>query len=528
MENTTPGQNAFAPKKQHLQQGRATGDAHRLREPSKVALSHVHPDGNAFAKDPELRRSAEERMKREHPRDSGNTTVTQLLHESGTSSKMSDLVFSDLVFSEKHEEEALRFVPANGLKSQPTQRAVLEHKRERNVREIIKDVPLTPHAVRFPSSGNESFTALPAAPANSPQHEVSGNRPRSPKKKLLDRFGISVPNLKHSFSSTNTLAGPPTPTIVPPKAAQFFGTSPSTRSNSVKHNSGRKADPFATAPARSTLLTSCYDKIAGPDTFEEDEFSDSRIRASPSRSARERSQAPIPEKASGVLALSEDNMAKSTPAKKLQGPRFRSNSAPPTPPAKNTPPRIINSTSEVSLGKSFLRPMSDVVETPGKRLSEAAEAHSPIKKGNYVSKEHASLVMEVPRIRSTYGIVEQVDNAHDHFEPHVHSRSATTSGLLPGGLLPSTVYSPSIYPDAWESERQSMPTMPKVGPSMLILILTTLSRWLWRKFHSLCAASAGYAVLHCLCCIHEFSERKAATTICRHSLIRFAPIGSDD
>ncbi|KAK5006015.1 hypothetical protein LTR60_006089, partial [Cryomyces antarcticus] len=142
------------------------------------------------------------------------------------------------------------------------------------------------------------------------------------------------------------------------------------------------------------------------------------------------------------------------------------NTIPPTPPAKNTPPDRKSGASAVQQdAPSVTRTRSLKRQSGSRDLNSPREMISgdgrlsPTRYGGYGSKEYISLIEKVPSFHSMRGSIQEPASsapimAEANYSPaepvgrwsegQIHAWQ-TQNGLLPGGYLPQTFYSPSIY-----------------------------------------------------------------------------------
>ncbi|KAK5239763.1 hypothetical protein LTR16_011531, partial [Cryomyces antarcticus] len=126
----------------------------------------------------------------------------------------------------------LKLAPDNTQDSQPTDRQFIEAKNEKKLQKMMGDGQTTPSSATFQTTTFQTpaktITFASAIELLKPVDKSVGNDaatdpPKSPKKKILER--LHIPSFRSGGPSVHQ---PTTPEEgIAPKAAQFFGTSPS-------------------------------------------------------------------------------------------------------------------------------------------------------------------------------------------------------------------------------------------------------------------------------------------------------------
>lgn len=307
---------------------------------------------------------------------------------------------------------------------------------------------------------------------------------KSPKKKL---FG----NMRNPFSKTSATAAMP---VMPSKAAQVFGTS-ARRPNKVEVRPIKPARPFATPTkvGRSDTVASLPSKVTDPEGYAK------RHHSSPSRRSRGARRASA--RASKQSPNAEHNEPLPQPQASVES------VAPPTPPAKDTPPDhkppqqppspLRRALPSYDLRHSFEIPVEKGV---GLRLPEFALSpipsrsilpehggESPTKFRPYAADEYAKLIdgeaLHWPYPESgdwTHGSLDYHNIKHivtsaEEQEYHEVKHYSSETHLMPRFYSPSNHSFQAVAEDETPSKNVSGTLFPASHPGESRVLLVALS-----------------------------------------------------
>lgn len=328
-------------------------------------------------------------------------------------------------------------VPEDSGEAVPTQRAIIEARKEKKVMEMLsRDVPMSPAAVTFEDMPEtltyDSATSIAKKPAGS----------TSPKKRFLG-LNIPMPGFMSgntevaAVSSNSDMPPPPTPLLPPPPPALKRQANPVTGVRRRGLTAGEQQQEEATShlPSKVRQLRNLFDDDALVD--------DLVLPGYPPNN-------PVPRSVSdGVTSTlqkktSEKNMRAAVDDIKRSKSVVRSRDTdsetiPPTPPAKNTPPKVlVNEQTPVKASQK------DFIST----LQAEDDDPTPIKGVQHLRTDYHDLIQKAPSMYSLHGDIQ-------HFSG---SQSAGMLGysLRKNGDDDSPILPPTVYEGRW-SEGQ-LPT----------------------------------------------------------------------
>ncbi|GAB7364365.1 hypothetical protein MBLNU230_g4908t1 [Neophaeotheca triangularis] len=388
----------------------------------------------------------------------------------------------------------LKLVPEGGEYAMPTRRGWIEERDEqaKHAASGAED-ERTPVFHPTPKDNSNEFSKLPT-PKKKTRHSEGGptERPKSPKKGLLERFRMS--------NRGNT--APPTEPEenVPPKAQAVLGTSPSnaslTRSPSNKKKGifSRKAvlglDTHVNIAKASGLRNTKNTNVVVNESPVTAKSTNVPSTKTPQTASTDSPNTQSQDKRIISQTLSERGVDKQQHADACMVARSQSlnyfdRRIPPTPPAKNTPPeekakKEFESQSGRTPGKQGYQQAGDEDQTPSRRPVNAASEFdnspgdikfinasdrlSPTKYGSYGHRHEASIQKQAS-VRSFEAAVVTDPKGVKTFDqstlPDVGGLGITNANFAmdnPG----NNIYSPSIYQSNWQSE--SVTSSPNPNP----------------------------------------------------------------
>lgn len=371
-----------------------------------------------------------------------------------------------------HRED-VKLVPDDKDDAIPTNRGIIEEYHERAAWNASdKQDERTPVYVYSPKPTPDGFE--PSASTNKSTSSASNSdKPKSPRKKFLDRlnFGGGSKATPKKDADVPVISTPTPNEGLAPKAAALLGTSSSkysmghARSPSKKDENARKAVDASDASETRSPFASVSRKGQGQSWVgARDANSHPDPAKTPNTDRRVVSQ-PGPDKNDLVSAIAR--------SKSLH---YYDPQVPPTPPTKDTPPDGKTTAPVTALKKSVhqhkhtVHPRFDRIhdETPSKPtvVHMAGNSRTPVRGGGYAHCKATAIHDKEVSVHSMRA--EFVDGYH-------HAVDAANAGLgiqlrqdglLPGGLLPPTcysppafqvrhVYSPSVYGSEWASGKKN-------------------------------------------------------------------------
>ncbi|GAB7351915.1 hypothetical protein MBLNU459_g2457t1 [Dothideomycetes sp. NU459] len=394
-----------------------------------------------------------------------------------------------------NQGEDVKLVPDHKEDATPTSRGIIEEYHERAAWNASDNMDeRTPVYVYSPKPASDGFTDTTTV-TKSTSSASNSNRPKSPKKKFLDRlnFGGSKGGPKKDVDVPGTSM--PTENVAP-KAAAVLGTgTPSSKSSSALTRSPSKKDPSARKPVDITVTDASGTRSAFASLKRKGQ---GQSWVSPS--AQHRDNEPVKasnanrrvasQPGTGKIGGAADGLARS------QSLLYYDPQVPPTPPTKDTPPdekaaasaKVFDERAPRQTRSPHHRRTRTADETPSKPtiVFSADEGRTPVDGGGYAYRKAPEVhekSVSVHSMRAEYvdGYRRAVDAANAglgiKFDPN---------GLLPGGLLPPTcysppafkirqVYSPSTYEGEWGSAQTTdtlkrsntdggSPTTPSAAP----------------------------------------------------------------
>lgn len=368
--------------------------------------------------------------------------------------------------------EPLQLVPEGQEYAVPTVRGLIEDRNEHAswTASGAKD-DRTPVYIYSPRPSDAPLNTQGSNSSSASTHE----RPKSPKKKLLDRF-----NFSRTKSSTKDVTQPPTPTEeIAPKAAAILGTSSSKKSSAISKKDLRNvadydlpSDPASLSKNRRGATA--YSTPQAPiKSFDLSEASTYRRVVSAQGSSPERNLVEESTAASAALGRS----------KSLH--YYDKGGVPPTPPTKDTPPElrmkcasIENSNlavnSDLTTGDTFDAKLhlgtphhsrsrsAATEETPSKHhivVYNDGGRVSPKKGGGY-AKKHIVTLQKSPSVDSLRSVLVAEDGREitDREEIRKAEQAAyLRMGMHEDGRLPPSTYSPS--PPRWNARPVYSPSI---------------------------------------------------------------------
>ncbi|OCL05216.1 hypothetical protein AOQ84DRAFT_366849 [Glonium stellatum] len=336
--------------------------------------------------------------------------------------------------------------------TEATIRATIEARHEKKLFKIMGIVPTTPTSSDSERDAIGSTKLMISKMDLSNEcakaaikQQVEQNEPKSPKKKL---FGMSIPNFRTATTSSND--DPP----MPPKAAQLLGSSPSKKRRNLRPIKGQRSETSTSLPPKLDSTNRSNDKPAKP-SYHSKSYYGSRTKNSRQLSTNTPTPRQRDHLIDGVkiLPLSHEQ---------LDPHGFSNKALPPTPKTKVTPPNAKAQHAQALIDGLGI---STTCESGNKHecaLSDMTNLGlSPTKFCPYGAQEYTGLVKTAPSISSMYGAIEnngtysaplesvrrgQVDNpfAGRWSEGQAEERRQQI-GMLNGGQLPPTFYTPSEY-----------------------------------------------------------------------------------
>ena len=366
--------------------------------------------------------------------------------------------------------ESLNLVPKNKGNARPTERNSIERKREKHLQKMMGQAPITPSPTEAgtASSDNRSSAGKPNIKV------IQYPRSKSPTKRFFDKIGSVMPTFTKSSPE-----GPKIKTMsdnVPPKAAQVLGTSdvePIKTHIRFTHKKNRSEKP-ASVPARFSGRSYAVGsgKAVPLDPADVGSHLPKKVKIKLDQPVPHRPRAPLMRPRSQSL----NNI--------FDGESLRT--GPPTPRDKDAPPNqsiLIppNAGNQPKLIGVFHHGEQSLSQTQSETLVDPGNL-SPTRKGGFAVKEHVTAIEKVPSVYSMRAALEQGNSDDNDGKSNLKQHSLRTYGkassekeesawralgLLPGGLLPSTIYdssaneySPSIY-SVKTMAKQESPAPPK-------------------------------------------------------------------
>ena len=473
--------------------------------PSEEHLTLREPRNNTFASQ---RKAKEDRLER-HRRD-GNSwyNMKQTMSNSSTSSKgstgfrvkgahiepeisppmttMSSFTASGAGYGASQSisrVEELKLVPDEKENVKPNTRESLERQSEKRLQRMMGQSPTTPS----PIEEGVSFVG-PKSTGKVNVKVIQHDRPKSPTKRFFDKLGIGMPNFSRSSPEAPKLKT--MSDSVPPKAAQFLGTSISEPTKprgptTPKKNKGAKKTP-ASVPSRFGNKISGRDITAPMDPAEVASHLPSKARIQ-----LDRSLPACPPTTSGRVRSQSLNFFDDKDNESMR-------TGPPTPPLKDELPNLklvipqnqIKQPEQVGnippQGEATTRIESEVLVNPGNR--------NPTRTGGLASKAHVTAIEKVPSVYSMRAALDisgdedgksslgrhSFRRSNDRWSDGEKEQAWKSQGLLPGGRLPPWTfspaeksYSPSVY-SGKNTPRPDSTTLPQ--PSVFEVSKSTSGR----------------------------------------------------
>lgn len=294
----------------------------------------------------------------------------------------------------KNRPGALNLVPESYEDAVPTFRSYLEAKKEKKLMKMLAtDVPMTPPAVSF----EESPDTLTYDSSTSITNLLKGGKEsagsRSPKKKFLG-LNISVP----SFMSSNLdISEVPASQLMPPPKAPTSGPSSLSRRRATeKPIKPEQEDTTSHLPSKVRELRTLYDATSP--------VSDSptlgRPPATTNRSVSDGVTREWEKEARDREREAEDDKLKRSKSVRHSDP---SGSPPPTPPAKNTPPKTSAAeTQDFDAAK----------DTPTISIESPPEKPVPVRSVNNLRNNYIDLIQKAPSMYSLHGDIQHLQVSH--------------------------------------------------------------------------------------------------------------------
>ena len=449
----TPGPNAFA-------QQAARMDKHRL-------------DGNAFYQ--------QEVQKRKVTPPSGVHPALRVRSISEPPSPPRESCTTMSPFTNagemKQESPPLKLVPSEAHMAEPTRRGHIEERREQFLHEQSgSEEERTPVFVPTPKLiASADFGKPSATPKKRVEKEITFVEPaKTPKRGFLERLRITT-NLRGtpspSMSTLNSMHEGEFDQAVPVKAQAVLGTSPSkgrtslgslpSKTNIPRSPSKRKG-LFSRKNSGFTDMTPSKASLATSAVSEHPPPTDSTITKTPQTAISD----PTHYSYQSKRTTSQTHSDKGGPREKAvnkcmiarsQSLKYFDHGAPPTPPAKNTPPNEKARREAALATKSSRLPFHDEQTTPSNAsegVVSTSERLSPTRFGSYGHRETPTLITK-PSLYSLHASVVPNLNEASTFE----QMRARIDGLgLEGFNTPQenfrspkvgTMYTPSIYSTDW-------------------------------------------------------------------------------
>ncbi|OQO11042.1 hypothetical protein B0A48_05297 [Cryoendolithus antarcticus] len=449
----TPGPNAFAQQAARVERHRLEGNAFYQQE---VQRRRATPPTILH---PALRQQPEMVQVRDASRFSDVTTMAPFINA-----------------GKEETSPILQLVPEESL-AFPTRRGFIEEKHERaqHIANGGSDDERTPVFTYTPKIGASEFSksvnaaATPKKKKGRMSEGAVGDK--SPKKGFLEKLRLNLPR---ASLSTNSLPSREVDEGCPPKAQAILGSSPS-KGNITRSPSKTKKSIFsrkAADVAEKSASTEVNGKM--PTTATASSFTDS-VGKTPQTGTTGFSdptynRARSPEKRVYTQTQSDEggfnNPENKCGVSRSQSLQYFDRSIPPTPPAKNTPPKEQEADPKTLVKQALEQHRMFEDDTPIRetvKLISADRGISPTRYGNYGCKETAQLVKK-PSVYSLHASVYP-DLSSSFSLPELKAR---VDGLGLEGLsdvpeafylnqLKGVEYSPSIYSSAdWEPRSSSM------------------------------------------------------------------------
>ncbi|KAK6438814.1 GTPase Cdc42 [Oleoguttula sp. CCFEE 5521] len=449
----TPGPNAFAQQAARVESHRLEGNAFYQQE---VQRRRATPPTVLH---PALRHQPEMMQVRDASRFSDVTTMSPFINA-----------------GKEETSPILQLVPEEST-AFPTRRGFIEEKYERaqHIANGGSDDERTPVFTYTPKIGASEFSTSvnAAATPKKKKGRMSGGAvgDKSPKKGFLEKLRLNLPR---ASLSTSSLPSREVDEGCPPKAQAVLGSSPS-KGNITRSPSKTKKSIFSRKTAESaekSNITEANGKT--PTTATASSFTDS-VGKTPQTGTTGFSdltynRARSPEKR--ILSHTQsdkggfNNPENKCGVSRSQSLQYFDRSIPPTPPAKNTPPKEQEADPKTLVQQALEQHRIFEDDTPIRETVKLISAHrgiSPTRYGSYGYKETAQLVKK-PSVYSLHASVYP-DLSSSFSLPELKAR---VDGLGLEGLsdVPEAFYlnqrkgveySPSIYSSAdWEPRSSSM------------------------------------------------------------------------
>lgn len=391
----------------------------------------------------------------------------------------------------------LKLMPEGGESAMPTRRGWIEERDEqaKHAASGGAEDERTPVFHYTPKDQSNEFSKLPTPKKKTRNSEGGANeRPKSPKKGLLERFRMS--NRGNSAPPSE----PQPEEDVPPKAQAVLGTSPS-RTALVRSPSNKKKGIFSrkavlgiettvntAAKATSGLRTTKTNNSVATESPNTAMSSHASSTKTPQTAFTDPSNTQSQEKRIISQTLSErgaeKHNAEACLVARSQSLNYFDRKVPPTPPAKNTPPeekakkelRSMNGhigrqqgprqldAEEATPSKRPAGVPGGYEDSPGDIVISKSDRLSPTKYGSYGHRQEAAIKRQ-PSVRSLEASVvtdpKGVRTFSQSAPPMADGLGITSANFAldnPG----NNIYSPSIYQSNWQSE--SVTSSPNPNP----------------------------------------------------------------
>ncbi|KAK5118292.1 hypothetical protein LTR62_002805 [Meristemomyces frigidus] len=439
-------------------------------------------EGNAFYQQEQMRRVTPPTAIHPalRPRNEPDTYLQHPL-DGSTEPRISTVTtMSPFIDAGKRPSPPLNLVPGGQQFQEPTQRGVIEERREQMLHEASGSeddrTPVYQTYAPTPKPGSSEFGShdrpsehkTPRKSRGSlPRKDAGSLPPKSPKKGLLEKLGMrrtgNVPS-----PSMSTLAGHEAFVIeeagIPVKAQAVLGTSPSKAA--LLRSPSKKKQLFSLRKPNEINVV----KTASPTTMSasmsgrEPPRTSSSLTKTPQTSHTTTSDPTyyssmtsrdLSSQAPSECGVQTPQTATKYTVQRSQSLKYFDPGAPPTPPAKNTPPHI-KTAQEAAAATKLCNVSPEMTEaTPSKipcAMLSISDLLSPTKYGSCARKETAKLVTKPSTYSLHASIVPETMEAHAFEEMKARIDGLGLEGFsLPNETQyqrsPEIVYSPSIYED---------------------------------------------------------------------------------
>ncbi|KAF2144096.1 uncharacterized protein K452DRAFT_357029 [Aplosporella prunicola CBS 121167] len=360
--------------------------------------------------------------------------------------------------------DELQLVPEGAYDAVPTERAWVENRSERKIMKMMSNTDRTPPITS--TFGYDSDDDTPTQPTR--VYYTNNAKPAKKSSKILRGLNINMRSLRsvHPFSTAFSDESTILSTNVSSAASKAISASLSAKNpfkSSRRHQRAESAPSVSQAPGSSPSTLTALPQLNNKQTETGRKDQPTTLQTSPNSDGA--------------------NGEARQPRERRRRRRHASVSTRrPTPPEKDTPPHVRKAREDearlaAQIALSGLQNRADEVEDANSIDYNQDSAY--IRHGAEV---YMDLIQKVPSVYSMRARVESKADAQELLLREKGSPVASRSrksgsssgrGLLPGGLLPATVYRPEVPPTYFYSPSMysvASPNMGKRGNSVSVYI----------------------------------------------------------